>query len=163
MLRFQTLAAALLLSAGRLWAQEAAPTQSAISATPAALTAPAPATDAAAAPAVGAPSSLDTRGLDQEVQDLKKDVLDLNRDLFLLEEELLFLAHVGLARALHQQLGHAVEDLRERRRQPVHGEVAALVQDPRELARRRSGGGFGGRRGHVVRAPGLGIRGGSRS
>ena len=49
-------------------------------------------------------------------------------------------------------LADAVEDLRERRGEPLHGQVAALVQHPRELARRCAargglvrGGGHGGR------------------
>jgi hypothetical protein len=38
-----------------------------------------------------------TRGLDQQIQDLKKDVVDLNKDLFVLEEELLFPANTQVA------------------------------------------------------------------
>src|SRR5262245_50444601 len=65
---------------------------------PAAATNPAP---AAQAPAAGP----DTRGLDQEVQDLKKDVVDLNRDLFVLEEELLFPANTQVAVFLSMDVG----------------------------------------------------------
>ena len=39
----------------------------------------------------------DTRGLDEEIQNLKKDVVDLNKDLFVLEEELLFPANTQVA------------------------------------------------------------------
>ena len=52
-----------------------------------------------------AESSLDTRGLDQEIQDLKKDVVDLNKDLFILEEELLFPANTQVAVFLSVDVG----------------------------------------------------------
>jgi hypothetical protein len=52
------------------------------------------------------------------------------------EEQLLLLADIGLARAIHQQIADPVENLRERGRQPGHGEIPALVQDPRDLPRR---------------------------
>jgi hypothetical protein len=60
----------------------------------------APATSSAAAE-----SSPDTRGLDQEIQDLKKDVVDLNKDLFILEEELLFPANTQVAVFLSVDVG----------------------------------------------------------
>jgi len=50
-------------------------------------------------------SSPDTRGLDQEIQDLKKDVVDLNKDLFILEEELLFPANTQVAVFLSVNVG----------------------------------------------------------
>jgi hypothetical protein len=50
-----------------------------------------------AASAADAPSEASTRGLDQQIQDLKKDVVDLNKDLFVLEEELLFPANTQVA------------------------------------------------------------------
>ena len=50
-------------------------------------------------------SSADTRGLDQEIQDLKKDVVDLNKDLFILEEELLFPANTQVAVFLSVDVG----------------------------------------------------------
>jgi hypothetical protein len=59
-----------------------------------------PATSSAAAE-----SSPDTRGLDQEIQDLKKDVVDLNKDLFILEEELLFPANTQVAVFLSVDVG----------------------------------------------------------
>jgi hypothetical protein len=63
---------------------------------------PAPAASPAALAAEGAP---DTRGLDQEIQDLKKDVVDLNKDLFILEEELLFPANTQVAVFLSMDVG----------------------------------------------------------
>ncbi len=50
-------------------------------------------------------ASPDTRGLDQEIQDLKKDVVDLNKDLFILEEELLFPANTQVAVFLSLDVG----------------------------------------------------------
>ena len=55
--------------------------------------------------APAAESSPDTRGLDQEIQDLKKDVVDLNKDLFILEEELLFPANTQVAVFLSVDVG----------------------------------------------------------
>ena len=52
-----------------------------------------------------AEASPDTRGLDQEIQDLKKDVVDLNKDLFILEEELLFPANTQVAVFLSLDVG----------------------------------------------------------
>ena len=52
-----------------------------------------------------AESSPDTRGLDQQIQDLKKDVVDLNKDLFILEEELLFPANTQVAVFLSVDVG----------------------------------------------------------
>ena len=59
----------------------------------------------AATPPAAAESSRDTRGLDQEIQDLKKDVVDLNKDLFILEEELLFPANTQVAVFLSVDVG----------------------------------------------------------
>jgi hypothetical protein len=57
----------------------------------------------AAAPA---PSpATNTRGLDEEIQNLKKDVVELNRDLFVLEEELLFPANTQVAVFLSMDVG----------------------------------------------------------
>jgi len=75
-------------------------------ATPApATTAPADATTAPAPAAADAAAPLDTRGLDQQVQDLKKDVVDLNKELFVLEEELLFPANTQVAVFLSMDVG----------------------------------------------------------
>jgi hypothetical protein len=69
----------------------------------------APGEQAAAPPggteAQAPPAGVDTRGLDQEVQDLKKDVVDLNRDLFVLEEELLYPANTQVAVFLSMDVG----------------------------------------------------------
>jgi hypothetical protein len=75
--------------------------------------APAPDSSGAAAPpaapadatATAAPTAGDTRGLDEETQNLKKDVVDLNRDLFVLEEELLFPANTQVAVFLSMDVG----------------------------------------------------------
>jgi hypothetical protein len=72
----------------------------------AAASAPAPPPgEAPAATGAAAESSPDTRGLDQEIQDLKKDVVDLNKDLFILEEELLFPANTQVAVFLSVDVG----------------------------------------------------------
>jgi hypothetical protein len=69
----------------------------------------APAVPAAAAPATPvtttAPGAADTRGLDEDTQQLKKDVVDLNRDLFVLEEELLFPANTQVAVYVSMDVG----------------------------------------------------------
>jgi len=65
-----------------------------------------PASSATTAPATAEPAaSVDTRGLDEEIQTLKKDVVDLNRDLFVLEEELLFPANTQVAVFLSMDVG----------------------------------------------------------
>jgi len=74
----------------------------------AAASAPAPPpgeADSPLATSAAAESSPDTRGLDQEIQDLKKDVVDLNKDLFILEEELLFPANTQVAVFLSVDVG----------------------------------------------------------
>ena len=68
----------------------------------AAASAPTPPGETAAATS---PDSPETRGLDQEIQDLKKDVVDLNKDLFILEEELLFPANTQVAVFLSVDVG----------------------------------------------------------
>jgi hypothetical protein len=73
--------------------------------TPAAPPGEAPAASADAATPAAAESSPDTRGLDQEIQELKKDVVDLNKDLFILEEELLFPANTQVAVFLSVDVG----------------------------------------------------------
>jgi hypothetical protein len=57
------------------------------------------------APAAGAASAADTRGIDEETQQLKKDAIDLNRELFMLEEELLFPANTQVAVFLSMDVG----------------------------------------------------------
>jgi hypothetical protein len=94
-----------------------------------------------AAPAGGAPaeSSPDTRGLDQEVQDLKKDVVDLNRDLFILEEELLFPANTQVAVFLSMDVGQffALDSVQLKIDQK---EVINYLYTPREVEALLKGG-----------------------
>jgi hypothetical protein len=85
-----------------------AATPAAAASTPAPPAATATAADAVsplATPPAAAESSPDTRGLDQEIQELKKDVVDLNKDLFILEEELLFPANTQVAVFLSVNVG----------------------------------------------------------
>ncbi len=96
--------AVLLLAAGGALAQTAPPAAPAPAPAPA-VTGPAAAAPASAAPAAAPEASADTRGLDQEIQNLKKDVVDLNKDLFVLEEELLFPANTQVAVFLSIDVG----------------------------------------------------------
>ena len=79
---------------------------------PASSATPAPVTDASAssaavavAPAPDALAATDTRGIDEETQQLKKDAIDLNRELFMLEEELLFPANTQVAVFVSMDVG----------------------------------------------------------
>ena len=103
--------AALLCAAS---ARAAPPPPATATPAPAATAAPAPPSPAApAAPAEAAAGTAaapgeapaDTRGLDQQIQDLKKDVVDLNKDLFVLEEELLFPANTQVAVFVSMDVG----------------------------------------------------------
>jgi hypothetical protein len=115
--------------------------------TPPATTAPAtqaqatPDTTAAvpSADAALAPTAADTRGLDQEVQDLKKDVVDLNRDLFVLEEELLFPANTQVAVFISMDVGNffALDSVTLKIDQK---EVANYLYTPREAEALLKGG-----------------------
>jgi hypothetical protein len=76
--------------------------------------APAPAAEVVASPeppaaapvvAADADAADSTRGLDEQVQELKKQVVDLNRDLFVLEEELLFPANTQVAVFVSMDVG----------------------------------------------------------
>jgi len=131
MMRFLTLAAALAVLASPTWAQDAAAQPPA--ATPAMAPAAAPAAAAPAAPAT------DTRGLDQEVQDLKKDVVDLNRDLFVLEEDLLFPANTQVAVFVSLDVGDffALDSVELKIDQK---EVANYLYTPREAEALLKGG-----------------------
>ncbi|MFM2288572.1 MAG: hypothetical protein RL684_1715 [Pseudomonadota bacterium] len=104
-------ALALCLCAPGLAAPAPAPATDA-SPTVAAPAAPAAPADAAtgsdaqpAAPAADAATEEGTRGLDEQIQDLKKQVVDLNRDLFVLEEELLFPANTQVAVFVSMDVG----------------------------------------------------------
>ncbi len=50
-------------------------------------------------------AAADTRGIDEETQQLKKDAVDLNRELFMLEEELLFPANTQVAVFVSMDVG----------------------------------------------------------
>jgi len=50
-------------------------------------------------------AATDTRGIDEETQQLKKDAIDLNRELFMLEEELLFPANTQVAVFVSMDVG----------------------------------------------------------
>src|SRR5262245_14948550 len=90
----------------------------------------------AAAPAQPA---TDTRGLDQEIQDLKKDVVDLNRDLFVLEEELLFPANTQVAVFVSMDIGEffALDSIQLK---IDNKEVANYLYTPREAQALLKGG-----------------------
>jgi hypothetical protein len=101
---FAPLVAGVLLAAlppTALGAQPAGPDAT----TPAAAAIAADANSPPATTPAAAESSPDTRGLDQEIQELKKDVVDLNKDLFILEEELLFPANTQVAVFLSVDVG----------------------------------------------------------
>jgi len=59
----------------------------------------------AAAGEPGAVAEEGTRGLDEQIQELKKQVVDLNKDLFVLEEELLFPANTQVAVFVSMDVG----------------------------------------------------------
>jgi hypothetical protein len=73
----------------------------------------------------------DTRGLDEEIQNLKKDVVDLNKDLFVLEEELLFPANTQVAVFVSMDVGDffAIDNVTLKIDQK---EVANYLYTPRE-------------------------------
>jgi hypothetical protein len=100
------LLAVVLLAAAAPTALGAPPAGPAATTPAAAASAPAPPPgEAPATTGAAAESPPDTRGLDQEIQDLKKDVVDLNKDLFILEEELLFPANTQVAVFLSVDVG----------------------------------------------------------
>lgn len=105
------LVAALLLAMPAHAQQGAAAAAPAVPATPEAApaspAAPATGDAAATAPATAAPgeAAADTRGIDEETQQLKKDAIDLNRELFMLEEELLFPANTQVAVFVSMDVG----------------------------------------------------------
>lgn len=89
--------------------------------------------------ASAAPPALDTRGLDEEIQDLRKEVIDLNRDLFVLEEELLFPANTQVAVFLSLDVGEffALDSVTLKIDQK---EVANYLYTPREVEALHRGG-----------------------
>jgi hypothetical protein len=109
-MKFQRIAATLLLAVTTTWVahaqtstQAAVPASPSMSASAPAAAASAPA-DAASAPAPAASGSLDSR-----IQDTKGDVIRLNRDLLVLEEELLFPANTQVAVFLSMDVGKMFE------------------------------------------------------
>jgi len=103
--------------------------------------APTAAAGSTAAPADGATAEppADTRGLDEEIQNLKKDVVDLNKDLFVLEEELLFPANTQVAVFVSMDVGEffAIDNVTLKIDQK---EVANYLYTPREAEALLKGG-----------------------
>jgi hypothetical protein len=105
--------------------------------------------DAASAPSAGSTLAsadgaateppADTRGLDEEIQNLKKDVVDLNKDLFVLEEELLFPANTQVAVFVSMDVGEffAIDNVTLKIDQK---EVANYLYTPREAEALLKGG-----------------------
>ena len=93
-----------------------------------------PATDAPAADA-----GTGTRGLDEQIQDLKKDVVDLNKDLFVLEEELLFPANTQVAVFVSMDVGDffALDSISLK---IDNKDVSNYLYTPREVAALLKGG-----------------------
>jgi hypothetical protein len=119
-------------------APAAKPNSTAPAAAPAAA-APAPAAAASADEGASAEPPVDTRGLDEEIQNLKKDVVDLNKDLFVLEEELLFPANTQVAVFLSLDVGDffALDNVTLKIDQK---EVANYLYTPREVDALLKGG-----------------------
>jgi hypothetical protein len=113
----------------------------------AAAEAPAPAPAVAtplAEPAAGtaadaAPGDASTRGLDEQIQDLKKEVIDLNKDLFVLEEELLFPANTQVAVFVSMDVGDFF-GLDSVTLKVDNREVSNYLYTPRETAALLKGG-----------------------
>jgi hypothetical protein len=85
------------------------------------------------------PPSEDTRGLDEEIQQLKQDVVDLNKDLFVLEEELLFPANTQVAVFISMDVGEffALDSIQLK---VDNKEVANYLYTPREAEALLKGG-----------------------
>jgi hypothetical protein len=98
----------------------------------------APAADATAPAEAATPAEV-TRGLDEQIQDLKKDVVDLNRDLFALEEELLFPANTQVAVFVSMDVGDffALDSITLK---VDNREVSNYLYTPREAAALVKGG-----------------------
>jgi hypothetical protein len=132
----------LPLTAPGLGAEDAAAAAAAAS-PPASAAAPAPTTapTTATAPAADAPAdaAAGTRGLDEQIQDLKKDVVDLNKDLFVLEEELLFPANTQVAVFVSMDVGDffALDSISLK---IDNHDVSNYLYTPREVAALLKGG-----------------------
>jgi len=149
-LRVSALAVLMVAFAGvqGVSAQAPAPAAASVSdsaSAPSDAAAGAPASDVGAtdaAPAAGEASTEpagDTRGLDEEIQNLKKDVVDLNKDLFVLEEELLFPANTQVAIFVSMDVGDffALDNVTLKIDQK---EVANYLYTPREAEALLKGG-----------------------
>jgi hypothetical protein len=135
-----TLVLGLGLAASAAPAAETAPAAAAVAApaeTAAAAASAAP--PDATAPADAATPAEATRGLDEQIQDLKKDVVDLNRDLFSLEEELLFPANTQVAVFVSMDVGDffALDSITLK---VDNREVSNYLYTPREAAALVKGG-----------------------
>ena len=139
---------AWMLMLGPGFAAMAAPAAETTPAAPASVAAPAaapaadaavPADAAAADSAAPADAAAATRGLDEQIQDLKKDVVDLNRDLFALEEELLFPANTQVAVFVSMDVGDffALDSITLK---VDNREVSNYLYTPREAAALVKGG-----------------------
>jgi hypothetical protein len=100
---------------------------------------PAAGTASDAAPADAAPGDSGTRGLDEQIQDLKKEVVDLNKDLFVLEEELLFPANTQVAVFVSMDVGDFF-GLDSVTLKVDNREVSNYLYTPRETAALLKGG-----------------------
>jgi hypothetical protein len=116
-----------------------APQAAPASASPSASDSAAPAESLASADGATTEPPADTRGLDEEIQDLKKDVVDLNKDLFVLEEELLFPANTQVAVFVSMDVGEffAIDNVTLKIDQK---EVANYLYTPREAEALLKGG-----------------------
>jgi hypothetical protein len=136
-------AAVVLAQAGEPATSAAAPDS--VQAPPAPSDAPAPDAGATGDSPAGADAvastepTADTRGLDEEIQNLKKDVVDLNKDLFVLEEELLFPANTQVAIFVSMDVGDffALDNVTLKIDQK---EVANYLYTPREAEALLKGG-----------------------
>jgi hypothetical protein len=147
MFRAAMLALGLACAAGNAWAADpaaplepaAATSAAAVAAAPPAGAAPAELADASADAVAPADAAAATRGLDEQIQDLKKDVVDLNRDLFVLEEELLFPANTQVAVFVSMDVGDffALDSISLK---IDNREVSNYLYTPREAAALVKGG-----------------------
>jgi hypothetical protein len=94
---------------------------------------------AAGTAADAAPGDASTRGLDEQIQDLKKEVIDLNKDLFVLEEELLFPANTQVAVFVSMDVGDFF-GLDSVTLKVDNREVSNYLYTPRETAALLKGG-----------------------
>jgi hypothetical protein len=126
-----------------LWGAPVAQAQGAPAEAAATEAPPSDATDAGEAPAgeqlASTDAAIDTRGLDEEIQNLKKDVVDLNKGLFVLEEELLFPANTQVAVFVSMDVGEffAIDNVTLKIDQK---EVANYLYTPREAEALLKGG-----------------------